>query len=283
VDLKGKNKMKKLLALLLSIVMIIGATLSFTACGDEDDWANVQEKGYFTCGITVYAPMNYFDDTDSLVGFDTELAKAVAEYLDLEVKFQIIDWPAKYLELNSGAIDLIWNGFTYGDEDGVPRSEYVDFTHSYLKNEQCIVVRTADLSKYSAKADLAGKLAGVEGGSSGEGIAKDLGAAEGTTLIQKTSQALALNELVANQVDYAVIDLQMAKAMVGKNDFASLSILTLSDYTIEAEVYAIGARLGSSLTAKINEALEALSENGTIATLAAKYGLENDVIANIGK
>lgn len=275
--------MKKLLALLLSIVMIIGATLSFTACGDEDDWANVQEKGYFTCGITVYAPMNYFDDTDSLVGFDTELAKAVAEYLDLEVKFQIIDWPAKYLELNSGAIDLIWNGFTYGDEDGVPRSEYVDFTHSYLKNEQCIVVRTADLDKYAVKADLAGKLAGVEGGSSGEGIAKDLGAVEGSSLIQKTSQALALNELVANQVDYAVIDLQMAKAMVGKNDFASLSILTLSDYTIEAEVYAIGARLGSSLTAKINEALEALSENGTIATLAAKYGLENDVIANIGK
>jgi len=274
--------MKKILAMLLSIVMIIGATLSFTACGEADDWADVEEKGYFVCGITVYAPMNYFDGDGNLVGFDTELAKAVANYLDLEVKFQVIDWPSKYLELNSGAIDLIWNGYTYGDEDGISRTEYVDFTHSSLKNEQCIVVRTADLASYTAKASFAGKLAAVEGGSSGEGIAKDLGAAD-DKLVQKTSQALALNELVANQVDYAVIDLQMAKAMVGKNDFADLSICTVSDYKIDPEVYAIGARKGSTLTAKINEALEALSADGTIAKLAEKYNLQNDVIANIGK
>ena len=269
--------MKKLLAILLSIVMIIGATLSFTSCGEVEDWEDVQEKGYFVCGITMYAPMNYLDEKDNLIGFDTDLAKEVAKYLNVSVKFQLIDWPSKYLELDSGAIDLIWNGFTYGDEEGVPRTEYVDFTHAYLKNEQCIVVHKDNLSEYTTKA----AFAGVEGGSSGAGVAATLGAKD-DNLVEKTSQANALIELVSDNVDYAVIDLQMAKAMVGTGAYADLAICTVSDFPIEPEVYAIGARKGSDLTAKINEALEALYKNGTIAALAAKYGLQNDVV-EIGK
>ena len=273
--------MKKLLAILLSIVMIIGATLSFTSCGEVEDWEDVQEKGYFVCGITMYAPMNYLDEKDNLIGFDTDLAKEVAKYLNVSVKFQLIDWPSKYLELDSGAIDLIWNGFTYGDEEGVPRTEYVDFTHAYLKNEQCIVVHKDNLSEYTTKAAFAGKVAGVEGGSSGAGVAATLGAKD-DNLVEKTSQANALIELVSDNVDYAVIDLQMAKAMVGTGAYADLAICTVSDFPIEPEVYAIGARKGSDLTAKVNEALEALYKNGTIAALAAKYGLQNDVV-EIGK
>ena len=107
--------MKKIISLALALVMLCAVAAGFSSCGKGRDWAKIEEQGYFVCGITVYAPMNYFDENGNLVGFDTEFAKAVAEKLGVEAKFQVIDWPSKYMELNGGAIDLIWNGFTYGD------------------------------------------------------------------------------------------------------------------------------------------------------------------------
>ena len=271
--------MKRIFALVLAIAMLACACLGFTSCnGEKSDWEKIEERDYFVCGITVYAPMNYFNEDGDLVGFDTEFAQAVAEYLGVEAKFQVIKWGSKYLELNSGAIDLIWNGFTYGDEDGIPRSNYVDFTYSYLTNKQVVVTRAEDVATLSTPEAFSGKFAAVEGGSSGEGVAKTLSGSE-EKLVKFDSQAAALTELAANRVDYAVIDFQMANAMVGQGDYAGLAINDA--YTPDSEVYAIGARKGSDLTAKINEAIEALYDNGTLATIAAKYGLTNDLV--IGK
>ncbi len=269
---------------MLALLCICGMVASFTSCGDASDWEKVEEKGYFVCGITEYAPMNYYEgegDDKVLVGFDTEFAKAVAKYLGVEVKFQVIDWPNKYTELNSGNIDLIWNGFTYGMEsDGVSRTEYVDFTYSYLENRQCLVTKTDRLEELKTADALKGKKGVAEGGSSGEGVAIDIAGDE--KLVTKfTSQSKALMELISGNADFAVIDYQMANSMVGKGDYASLSINNAVQP--ESEVYAIGCRKGSDLTAKINEAIKALSEDGTLKKLAEKYGLENDLIANIGK
>ncbi len=263
------------------------SAFAFAACGgkNEDDanasdWAAVEADGYFVCGITVYEPMNYFDADGNLTGFDTEFANAVAEKLGVEAKFQVISWPNKYLELNSGAIDLIWNGFTFGNEsDGVSRTEYVDFTHAYLENKQVVVTSADRLAELNTAEAFAGKKAVAEGGSSGQAVAEELSgdAANVTTF---SSQAATLMELLAGTADFAVIDYQMAKAMVGTGDYESLAINPA--YEPESEVYAIGARKGSDLTAKINEAIIALSEDGTLAELAAKYELTNDLIPNIG-
>lgn len=272
--------MKRILTLALTFVLVICMVASFTACGDKSDWAKIEEQGYFTCGITVYAPMNYFDEEGNLVGFDTEFATAVAEQLGLEAKFQVISWPNKYMELNSGAIDLIWNGFTYGMEsDGVSRTEYVDFTDAYLKNQQCLVTKADRVDELNSADALSGKKAVAEGGSSGEGVAQELAGSE-DNVTTFTSQASALMELSAGNADFAVIDYQMAKAMVGQGDYADLAI----NHAVEPdpEVYAVGCRKGSDLTAKINEAIKTLSENGKLAELAEKYGLTNDLIADIG-
>lgn len=272
--------MKRILTLALAIITVLSMVLSFASCG-KSDWATVEEKGYFVCGITVYAPMNYFDETDTLVGFDTEFAKAVAAKLGLEAKFQVIDWPSKYMELNSGAIDLIWNGFTYGNEsDGVSRTEYVDFTYAYLENRQCLVTAADRLDDITTAESLKGLKGVAEGGSSGEGVAVELAGSK-DKITTFTSQAKALMELKAGNADFAVIDYQMAKAMVGTGDYATLSINTAVEP--EPEVYAIGCRKGSDLTAKINEAIAELSADGTLAILAEKYGLTNDLIPNIGK
>ncbi len=273
--------MKKLLSIALSVLMIFTTVVCFASCGKKDsDWAKIEEKGYFVCGITEYAPMNYYENGE-LVGFDTEFAKAVAEKLGVEVKFQTIDWPNKYMELNSGTIDLIWNGFTYGVEsDGVSRTNYVDFTYSYLENRQCVVTKTDRLEEFATKESFAGKNGVAEGGSSGQAVAIEL-AGDESKVTTFTAQSKALTEVIAGTADFAVIDYQMANSMVGKGDYASLSINNA--HQPESEVYAIGCRKGSDLTEKINEAIVALSEDGTLAKLAEKYGLSNDLIQNIGK
>jgi polar amino acid transport system substrate-binding protein len=268
--------MKRIITFALALTMLLVATLSFTSCGQTDDWKTVQERGYFYCGITVYAPMNYYDDeTGDLIGFDTEFATAVAEYLGVEAKFATINWPNKYTELESGAIDLIWNGFTYGEEkDGVSRTEYVDFTYAYLENRQCLVTKADRVSELNSADALKGKNAVAEGGSSGEALAVTLtDEAKVTTF---TSQANALMEVKAGNADFAIIDYQMAKAMVGQGDYADLAINEAINP--ESEVYAIGCRKGSTLTEKINEAIVALYENGTLAKIAEKYGLTNDMV-----
>ncbi len=273
--------MKRFLTLTLAMLLAICMVAGLASCGNEKtDWQTIEEKGYFVCGITVYAPMNYFDDDDNLTGFDTEFAQAVAKELGLEAKFQVISWPNKYMELNSGAIDLIWNGFTFGMEsDGVSRTEYVDFTYSYLENRQCLVTKADRVDELNSAEALAGLKAVAEGGSSGEGVAIELSGDE-KNVTTFTSQASALMELSAGNADFAVIDYQMAKAMVGNGDYKDLAINNAVEP--EAEVYAIGARKGSDFTAKVNEAIKTLSENGKLAELAEKYGLTNDLVSNIG-
>ncbi len=273
--------MKRIVTLILALTLLCCSILTFTACSkdDNEDWKQIEEKGYFVCGITVYEPMNYFDDSGNLIGFDTEVAQAVAEYLGVEVKFQIIDWPSKYLELNSGSIDCIWNGFTYGLEDGVSRAEYVDFTYSYLENKQCVVTRADRLGELNSAEAFAGKKAAVEGGSSGEGVAETLTSED--KIATYGSQMEALMDLNLGKVDFIVIDYQMAKEYAGSESYAALAINNAIQP--ESEVYAIGCRKGSDFTGKLNEALAALSANGKLAEIAAKYNLTNDLIPNLGQ
>ena len=274
--------MKKILSIVLAAALLACTLFAFASC-NKSDAAAIEEKGYFVCGITYYAPMNYFSEDGDLIGFDTEFAQAVAEELGLEAKFQLIQWGSKYNELNSGAIDLIWNGFTFGNEtldDGtsVPRSDYVDFTYSYLNNSQCVVMKASDLANIDSLDDLKGMTGAAEAGSSGEAVIKDI---DGATLTPVSAQTNALMEVKGGTAKFAVIDVLMAESMVGQADYSDLAIVTAIE--LEAEVYAIGLRKGSDFTAKVNAAIAKLSENGKLAEIAAKYELSNALIPNIGK
>lgn len=273
--------MKKIVSLLLAALMVATMCFGFASCGAPSDWEKIEEQGYFYCGITLYEPMNYYNEDGDLVGFDTEFAQAVAAELGVEAKFVTITWGSKYLELNSGSIDFIWNGYTFGDEsDGTPRSNYVDFTYAYLNNSQCIVTKSADLATLNTKEAFAGKRGAAEGGSAGEAVAKEL-VGETGSYTPVGAQSNALMELAAGTIDFAVIDILMAEAVVGQADYADLAINNA--VTPDAEVYAIGCRKGSDMTAKINEAILKLVENGKLAEIAAKYDLSDALIPNIGK
>ena len=286
------NIMKKLLALVLSLIMVMAC---FAACGTTADPTDPPatptdatptengstdapenvSKGTITVGYTIYEPMNYEDENGKLIGFDTELAEAVFGNLGYEVIFQEIDWGSKYTDLNSGAIDCVWNGFTCNcaDDDGIARKDKVDFSYNYMENRQVIVVKND--SGIASAADLVGKVAGVEGGSAGETYA---GTFEDVMITDFDYQTTALMEVKAGTVDFAVLDAQLAKSYCGKGDYADL--VMVDALSSDVEYYAIGFVKGSELTAQVNAQLEALAADGTIKALAEKYGVANTAITD---
>ncbi len=262
---------KKIIIAIVAVVMMVACIGCFTACNkSKSDYETIAEKGYFVCGITYYEPMNYFDEDDSLVGFDTEFAQAVAEKMGLKAKFQVISWEEKFVELNGKSIDCIWNGFTVNEE----RKGQVDFSKTYLNNTQCVVVKAANLATLNSTDAIEGKKAAAEAGSAGEGAAKELTDTAKVTSVQ--AQTNALTEVKSGTVDFAVIDLIMANSMVGKGEYSDLAIAT--GIQLEAEEYAIGFRKGSDMVEKVNAAIDELIADGTMARLAEKYGVSNQLV-----
>ena len=262
---KGKIIMKKFFAIVLAALMLLPC---FAGCTETEEKTVV-------VGYTVYAPMNYFDDNNKLIGFDTELAEAVFCNLGYKVIFQEIDWNQKYTDLNSGAIDCVWNGFTCNtaDDDGILRAEKVAFSYNYMENRQVIVVR-AD-SEIKTAADLSGKQGAAESGSAGETYGNSF---EGAVIKGFNYQTDCLFEVNAGTVDFAVLDAQLARSYCGKGDYANLTIVDA--LSSDVEFYAIGFKKGSDLTAQVNAQLVKLAEDGTIAALAEKYGVANTAITD---
>ena len=127
------------------------------------DYDAIVKSGKLVIGYTVFAPIAYEKD-GKLVGFDTELAQAVAAKLGLEAVFQVINWDTKVFELESKAIDVIWNGMTITDKIKAETS----VTIPYLKNKQVAVIRVEDQAKYKTTADMVDAIICAESGSAGQ-------------------------------------------------------------------------------------------------------------------
>ena len=255
--------MKKFFTMMLVMVLVLSC---FAGCETEKT---------VVVGYTNYAPMNYNDDSGKLVGFDTELAEAVFGAMGFKVIFKLIDWNAKYTDLESGNIDCVWNGFTCNtaDDDGIMRSEKVDFSFKYMENRQVIVCKKD--SGIASAADLAGKQGGAESGSAGESYGKSF---EGANIKGFPYQTDCLMEVNAGTIDYAVVDAQLAKSYAGKGDYQNLVIVDA--LSSDVEYYAIGFKKGSDLTAKVNQQLEKLAADGTMMKLAEKYGVATTVVTD---
>jgi len=159
--IKGEKIMKKIAC--FTVILALAASVAFAGgSGDKDS------AGKLVCGVTQFEPMNYLDARGNWIGFDTEFAQLVGQKLGMKVEFQEITWSQKFVELQSGAINCIWNGMTANTIDGTtkrPRHEDVDFSYSYMLNQQCVVIRTDRANNYRSAADLVGRRAAAEKGS----------------------------------------------------------------------------------------------------------------------
>ena len=220
-----------------------------------------------------FPPMGFMGDDGEYTGFDLELAQEAAKRLGLEYKPQPIDWDAKDMELNSGSIDCIWNGFTMtGREDGYTWSE------PYMENSQVFVV--AGDSGIKSQADLAGKVVECQVDSSAEAALKEVPDLTATfaQLLTTADYNTAFMDLEQGAVDAIAMDVVVAGYQISQRN---ADFVILED-SLAAEEYAIGFKKGNTeLNDKVQGALEEMAADGTLKTISEKWFGKD--ITTIGK
>lgn len=238
------------------------------------DMQYVKDKGTLVVGITYFAPMDYKEEgSDEWIGFDADMAKAFAESLGVNVEFQEITWDYKVEELNSKAIDCVWNGMTLSDDVMAAMGTSVP----YCTNYQTLIYPADKAADFEGLTSLEGLNIAVESGSAGEDAALALGA----TTVPVQAQSNALMEVSAGTSDAAVIDVLMAAEMTGEGtSYADLVYsLNLNDAQgLESEEYGVGFRQGSDLVDAFNTFWAEKVADGTVLETATTYGLQDAVI-----
>lgn len=272
---------KRLLGIVLTGILAVGL---LAGCGSTDEPATngdaavssgaETETKTFTVGFDAeYPPYGYMDENGEYVGFDLELAAAVCELEGWEFVAKPINWDSKDMELDSGSIDCIWNGFTING-----REDDYEWSIPYADNSQVIVV-AAD-SSITSLADLAGKKVGVQAASAALDVLTDEEAqkAVGDTfgeLKQFSDYNVAFTELQAGALDALAIDIGVANYQIASR---GEGYVILEEH-LNAEQYGVGFKLGNTeLRDTVNADLEKLTEDGTVAELAEKYGITDSII-----
>ena len=244
-----------------------------TKTEDSKDKEN-SDKQFIVGFDAEYPPYGYKDDNGEYVGFDLDLAQEVCARNGWELVKQPIDWDSKDMELNSGSIDCIWNGFTMtGRED--------DYTWSKPYVDNSIVVVVKEGSGIEKKEDLAGKVVAVQADSSGLAALTDEEdneenlklAASFSDLQQVADYNTAFMNLEAGAVDAIVVDIGVADYQLeSRTGFAML------DDKIRTEQYAVGFKLGNEeLRDQVQSTLDEMVKDGTFDDIAKKWDLSDMV------
>jgi len=275
-----KRNFALILLLCFSLTMVLGGCSSANNDAEktpapaqtDTSWQDIQDKGYFVMGLDdAFPPMGFRDEKNEIVGFDIDLAKEAAKRLGVDVKFQTIVWESKLEEINSGNIDVIWNGFSITPER---QKEYL-FTKPYIKNRQVIVV-TAD-SPIKTKADLEGKKIGIQAGSS----AQDAVLADKATyevikdnLFEFDDNVMAMKDLKGGGLDAVVVDIIVGKYYVSKHP----GEYKFLEEDFGAEDFAVGLRItDKAFLAEMNKALDDIKADGTASEISNKW-FNEDII-----
>lgn len=229
---------------------------------EESAAAESTESGDFIVMGTnaEFEPFEYRENGMEIAGFDVEIAEKVAEKLGKELKIEDMAFDSLIMALNSDKIDFIAAGMTATDE----RRTQVDFSDSYFKSKQMIIVKSDDTSITTAE-DLVGKKVGVQLGTTGDLFVSGTEGIESITQFQTGTQAVM--DLKNGKVDAVVIDAEPAKKMTeGQSD------LKLLDAPFVEEEYAIAVKKGDDeLLKAINDTLADIKADGTYDEIYTKY------------
>lgn len=228
--------------------------------------ADAAAGGTFTVGFDQdFPPMGFVGDDGEYTGFDLELAQVVADRLGMEFVPQPIAWDAKDMELESGTIDCIWNGFTMtGREDGYTWSE------PYMDNSQVFVVKKD--SGIQTLADLEGKIVEVQTDSSAEAALKEDPDLTNTfSNLQITPDYnTAFMDLEMGAVDAIAMDVIVAGYQMEQRDNGDDFVIL--DETLASEEYGIGFKKGNeALRDQVQATLEEMAADGTLAEISEKW------------
>ena len=220
-----------------------------------------------------FPPMGFLGDDGEFTGFDLELAREVAKRLGLEYKPQPIAWDSKDMELESGNIDCIWNGFTM-----TGREDNYTWTEAYMANTQVFVVGKD--SGIASQADLAGKVVECQVDSSAEAALKEVPDLTATfkELLTTADYNTAFMDLEQGAVDAIAMDVIVAGYQIQQRN---ADFVILED-TLSAEEYGVGFKKGNTeLRDKVQATLEEMAADGTLKSISEKWFGED--VTTIGK
>ncbi len=255
---------------IVSAVLLATTLFAVIACKKQkvevsDPVAELKGRGVFVIGLDdSFPPLGYRDDNNEIVGYDIDLAKEVASRLGVAFKAQPIDWDAKEMELETGKIDCIWNGFTITED----RKAALSFTEAYLNNAQVVVVRKD--SGISSLADMAGKRIGIQRGSSAQEAVDEnpAFAASLAEVVMFRDNITALNDLDIGGVDGVVMDSVVANYSIAQT---KKPFLVISE-ALSNEAYGIGFRKTEpKLRDEVYNILKEMKADGTVTAISTKW------------
>lgn len=262
--------MKKTIALLLMAALALSAIACSSPAstgGKDTSLEDVKASGKLVHGMDdAFPPMGFRDaTTNELIGFDVDVAMEVAKRMGVELVPTPIDWSQKINELDTGNIDVIWNGFTITED----RIEQTEMTFPYMTNRQIIVV--LDSSPYYTLSDLAGKKLALQLDSSAEealeSSADFKASLAGGEAIKFTANDQALMDLEIGGSDCVLIDEIVANYYISLGHNYRVLEESLAD-----EDYGIGCQKGSvALKNEIERILKEMKADGSLAEISTKW------------
>lgn len=268
--------MKKLMAAILAGVLAVCFVLSGCGGNETADPADTQaeadqslqqvlDNDELIVGLDIaFPPMGFQNENNEIVGFDVDLAKEVGKILGVNVQLKPIDWKSKEMELKSGKVDVLWNGYTITEE----RKKEVLFSDPYLANKQIIIVK-AD-SPIQAKADITSGKVGLQTGSTAEDaiMADPIYEQIKGNLMMYDDNNTAMMDLDAGRVESVVVDEVVGKYYLSQHE-GQYRIL---DEDFGDEQYGVGFRLeDQALRDAVQEALDTIKTNGVGDEISEKW------------
>lgn len=255
--------MKKVFAVLLAAVALVCLLAGCSAQNDGDRLAAIKKRGTIIIAMEGdWSPWTYHDESDELVGFDTEVGKAIAAKLGVEAQFEEGNWEGLMPGLDSGRYDLVINGVDITDD----RSAKYDFTDAYAFMRTALIVKSDNDSIQSFE-DLKGKKTVNSIGSTYMELAEHYGATvDGVPTLEETLR------MVLDGRAEATLNAELSfYDYMGVHPESELKVVALTE---DASLVAIPMKKGAesdSLREAINQAIAELREEGVLAELSMKY------------
>lgn len=268
---------------IVSLAAGLAVAFSLTACGGASsqnagaagDNSTKSAGDKFVVGFDAnFPPYGYKDEkTGEYTGFDLDLAAEVAKRNKWTLEKKPIDWDSKDMQLDSGSVDCLWNGFTMNG-----REDKYTWSKPYVDNSIVFVTRSADNLKDAAA--LAGKTVIVQADSSGLAALEDEANKDLLASFKNLSKVPDYNNafmsLEAGAADAVAVDIGVANYQL---ETRQKGLFTIMEKPVQTEQYGVGFKLGNeALRDQVQATLDEMIADGKFMELAKKYGLENAVI-----
>lgn len=264
----NENKTKIYAGVGLVVVLIVVIIFVLPGCGKKEEKADdllseIQQKGVITFAMEgQWSPWTYHDESGELVGYDTEVGKAIADKLGVKAEFIEGEWDGLFTGLDGGRYDAVINGVEIIPE----RAEKYDFTtpYAYIRTGLVVAQDNEDISDFT---DLAGKKTSNSLGSTYADMAAEYGAE--VSNVDTLSETIDM--VLSGRVD-ATLNAEVSfYDYLAEHPDSPIKIVALTQEASEVAIPLRKEAATESLREAIDQAIKELSEEGTLAALSEKY------------